>query len=103
MKDVPILDYIPKGKENRVSTKHLMQVLECSQRELRDIIRALNRTQSPICTTRAKGGGYWRPNTPEELKKAIQSKRRLASDLHNTANLMEKELEKIDGQLELIV
>lgn len=66
-----ILDAIPYGKENAVSRRYLVSVLEMPDRSVREAIQTINESgQAIICCENGKG--YFRPNTKEEAERYIR-------------------------------
>lgn len=63
--EFPIMDLLPEGRENAVSTKTLMSVFNCSERVLRAMVAAERIKGAVICS--APSGGYFRPGNREEL------------------------------------
>lgn len=76
------IDFIPYGKENRISKTSLAQKLNITIDEVDTIISKLRKKYIILSDT--KIGGYWRPNTRVELLKFIRT--------HNSRHLTECEL-----------
>ena len=68
-----ILNYIPTGKQNRISTEELKNLTGVSQRQICQLIETARKRGDVIlsCST----GGYWLPDIsePEEAMKDIES------------------------------
>jgi len=93
-----VLDYIPKGYENKATTAHLMRVMNCDMRTLRMYIREERRIGAVICSTRQDGGGYWKPNNKQELIRTAATLRSEGLDMLETARCLEYEAGIIEGQ-----
>lgn len=62
-----ITQFIPHGKENRISTKELMRLTGIrDERTLRSRIRVERLVGARIASTKANGGGYYIPETEKE-------------------------------------
>lgn len=71
MKD--IRELIPCGRQNRISTRDLMQKSGItSERKPREEIRRARINGAIIASCKA-GGGYFRPETREELRAFVES------------------------------
>ena len=90
-----VLDYIPKGKENAVTSMELMNILKCSMRELRFMIANARNRGEVICSF---SGGYYLPETKEELKESINFLQGKANSIYYVLRSQRKALEEMDGQ-----
>lgn len=59
------IDLIPYGQKNRISKEELAEKLEIPIKEVNSVISDLRRKNIILSDT--KIGGYWRPDTKEEL------------------------------------
>jgi len=91
-----ILKYIPKGKENAISTLELMNMLNCSMREVRLVIAKLRSQGHVICSS--SRGGYYFPETREELKAFVKILQGRATGIFRALRSQRKALEECKGQ-----
>lgn len=64
------IDLIPYGQKNRISKEKLARELKISVDKVNPIISQLRKQYVILSDT--KVGGYWRPNTKEELLEFIR-------------------------------
>lgn len=64
------IDLIPYGQRNRISKEKLARELKISVDKVNPIISQLRKQYVILSDT--KVGGYWRPNTKEELLEFIR-------------------------------
>lgn len=65
-----VIDFIPTGKENRISFRLLQEATALhSQAELRRAINRARRGGEPICND---GDGYYRAENPGDLDRSIK-------------------------------
>ena len=65
-KSFPIMDMLPFGKENAISTADLVKITGCtSPRDLQERIAAERNAGAVICS--GSGSGYWRAKNKQEL------------------------------------
>lgn len=64
------IDLIPYGQKNRISKEKLARELKISIDKVNPIISQLRKQYVILSDT--KVGGYWRPNTKEELLEFIR-------------------------------
>lgn len=76
------IDLIPYGQKNRISKENLARELKISVDKLNPIISQLRKQYVILSDT--KVGGYWRPDTKEELLEFIRE--------HNTRQFAESGL-----------
>jgi len=91
-----ILEYIPKGKENAISTLELMNVLNCDMRELRKIIADLRNHGHVICS--CSKGGYYKPKTRSELQESVKMLSGKAISIFKALRSQKKALKECEGQ-----
>ena len=91
-----ILEYIPKGKENAISTQTLMKVFNCSMREIRLVIASARNNGAVICSF--SGGGYYYPLTREELSESINTLQGKANSIYIMLHSQKKALAECEGQ-----
>lgn len=68
-----IYDILPAGKRNAISRKELVARSGLSDRQLRHQIAAERRAGAVIISTTENGGGYYRPENPEEIRRFVAS------------------------------
>lgn len=67
-----ILKALPKGKGRLKKAKELSQELGVGTRSIYECIhRMITEYGIPVASTRRYGGGYWIPQTPEELAEGM--------------------------------
>lgn len=64
------IDLIPYGQENRISKEELARKLKLPIKEVNSVVSELRRQYIILSDT--KIGGYWRPDTQEELLEFIR-------------------------------
>ena len=67
LNDEKVLEMIPVGFENRISSSDLETLLQVNRRDLKACISRLRRNGAIICSTLCLGGGYFKPQSREEL------------------------------------
>ncbi|MGF6990064.1 hypothetical protein M2150_001307 [Lachnospiraceae bacterium PM6-15] len=85
------------GKEKAISTKELMQALQCSERELRAIVSRERQNGAIICS--ATTGGYFKPSTREELKEFCRGLESQAITMFKALRSARKILKETEGQI----
>ncbi|MBQ8010205.1 MAG: hypothetical protein IJ265_01455 [Oscillospiraceae bacterium] len=71
-----ILDFIPFGKQNAVSTEYLKDVTGLDMRTIRQQIANARMRGAVICSSlRSEGGGYFQPESPEEAAEYVRTER----------------------------
>lgn len=98
--EFPIMELLPVGKENAISTMELVKLIGCgSSRELQQYIARERNQGALICS--GSGRGYWRPKNQQEIKDFIRTmEARALNTLNATISAKQalKESEKlIDG------
>lgn len=95
-----LLDLIPFGKENKVTTKHLMRTTGKSMRTIRQEIKPLKKCCG-VCTTKSDGGGYWRSDCNDDKKHTASTLETEAFDMLRTAREIRGQIDEVAGQEEL--
>lgn len=75
-----LLSVIPFGKDNAISRKDLMNVMECSERELRLII-SLARQDAVIINNQCANGGYYQTDDVNEIQKWVKQETHRAKSI----------------------
>lgn len=65
-----IIDLIPYGQNKRISKEELARKLKINTKDVNTVISKLRKTYIILSDT--KIGGYWRPDTKEELLEFIR-------------------------------
>ena len=71
-----ILDYIPKGKKNAISNQKLQTIMNLDRRDIQRIIRAARLKGVVICGFGGRNGGYFIPETLEEVIDYVRTAKR---------------------------
>lgn len=96
----PIMDMLPVGKENAVTTAALVKLTGCtSARELQERIARERSAGAIICS--GYGRGYWRPKNRQEIVDFIRVMESRAKNILVAASGAKKALRVADGQIEL--
>ena len=99
-----ILDYVPKGKINRISTQELMKKTGITTpRALRKLIRQQRAKGAIIASTKADGGGYFIPESRAELLDYAKETERQGASTFATLKATRELLKLPEGQLSLEV
>lgn len=99
-----ILDYVPKGRANRISTRELMKRTGITTpRALRETIRKQREKGAIIASTKADGGGYFIPESRAELWAYAKETERQGASTFATLKATRELLKLPDGQLSLEV
>ena len=97
-----IVDFLPRGEKNAVPSRHLVEML--GFRSVRDLQKAIERERNSgavILSTCTDGGGYFRPEDTEEIKRFIRT---LSSRAKNTERSIERarlKLQRLEGGITL--
>lgn len=98
MTQLEVADFLPRGAENAIPSRHLVDML--GFRSVRDLQKAIERERNDgavilsICTD---GGGYFLPDTPDEIRRFIRT---LSARARNTDKSLESaraELRRLEG------
>jgi len=98
--DFVIEKLLPLGKDSAVSTKILMALLDCSERELRARVAYERNQGAIICSCNQ---GYFKPADKEELREFYKGLQKQAISIFKVLRSTRKALEETDGQQELEV
>ena len=93
-----LLELIPNGYENRVTTAYLIGATGLRERTLREHIRLLIKQGADIRTTRCCGGGYWVSDDKEEMRQHSHTLKSVAFDMLDTARKIDKRVAEYEGQ-----
>ena len=70
--EFPIMNLLPVGKENAISTQELVRLAGCrSARELQERIALERNAGAVICS--GSGRGYWRPKDRQEIQEFVKT------------------------------
>ena len=70
--EFPIMNLLPVGKENAISTADLMRLMGCkSARDLQERIAYERNHGAVICS--GPGRGYWRPKDRQEIQEFVRT------------------------------
>lgn len=64
-------DYIPTGKENRLTIKEIAQLMGIDERTVGTLLEEARKRGEPYVAIRYDGGGVWRTENPSELAEYI--------------------------------
>lgn len=95
----PIMDILPVGKENAISTADLVKITGCtSSRDLQERIALERNAGAIICS--GSGRGYWRAKNRQELLEFVHCMNARAKNTLAATRSAKKALQIIEGQLE---
>lgn len=86
-----ILNLIPQGRKNAITSKELMSFTGLKFRELKEIIAEL-RILHPICSRETDGGGYWIAENEIDIKEFIAMIARRRDGYNKTITIMENHI-----------
>lgn len=99
-KGFPIMDMLPVGKENAISTADLVKITGCtSSRDLQERIALERNAGAVICS--GAGSGYWRAKNRQELLEFIHCMDARAKNTLAATRSAKKALQIIEGQFEM--
>lgn len=99
---VDVKTLIPTGRKNAISSRALMNILNCNERELREIIQTSRMSDIPICSSRKKGNsGYYFHKDKAELLDSIKTLESVANNIHIALRSQRKALKEYEGQEKL--
>ena len=78
---VIIYDLLPVGKENRISSRTLTEMLGVDNRDLRRMIRRERIEGRLIASTKENGGGYYIPEGAAETREFLEAMDREARSI----------------------
>ena len=97
--EFPIMNLLPVGKENAISTADLVRLTGCkSARELQERIALERNTGAVICS--GSGRGYWRPKDRQEIQEFVRTMDARALNTLRAAKSARAALNVPDGQQE---
>lgn len=93
----PIMDILPVGKENAISTADLVKITGCtSPRDLQERIALERNAGAVICS--GSGSGYWRAKNRQELLEFIHCMDARAKNTLAATRSAKKALQSTEGQ-----
>lgn len=102
MTDKELLEYIPHGKKNRVSGWELQRVGGYKNiRVFRDVIRRLRKNGEIIAATKSNGGGYYIPDSREELAEYIREAEKQGASTFAPLKAAREKLREGEGQMDI--
>lgn len=102
MTDKELLEYIPHGKKNRVSGWELQRVGGYKNiRVFRDVIRRLRKNGEIIAATKSNGGGYYIPDSREELAEYIREAEKQGASTFAPLKAARAKLREGEGQIDI--
>ena len=102
MTDKELLEYIPHGKKNRVSGLELQRVGGYKNiRVFRDVIRRLRKNGEIIAATKSNGGGYYIPDSREELAEYIHEAEKQGASTFAPLKAAREKLRGGEGQIDI--
>lgn len=102
MTDKELLEYIPHGKKNRVSGCELQRVGGYKNiRVFRDVIRRLRKNGEIIAATKSNGGGYYIPDSREELAEYIREAEKQGASTFAPLKAAREKLREGEGQIDI--
>lgn len=89
-RNIRISDFIPFGRENRITRARLAALSGISDREIRDMIKRENKRlandEEPLIVSSSGTSGYWRTDDIEEIMRHCrEEERRARSIMRNIA------------------
>ncbi len=98
MKRVKISNFLPRGGENAVPSQYLADLLGFSSvRELQKEIERERNAGAVILSTCTNGGGYYLPDSPEEIRRFIRTLSARARNTEKSMQSAKAELERLEG------
>ncbi|MEY8428853.1 hypothetical protein AALA00_14345 [Lachnospiraceae bacterium 46-15] len=96
----PIMDILPVGKENAISTADLVKITRCtSVRDLQERIALERNAGAVICS--GSGSGYWRAKNRQELLEFVRCMEARAKNTLAATRSAKKALQITEGQFEM--
>ena len=99
--DFVIEKLLPLGKDNAISTKALMNLLNLNERDLREQVAAERNRGAIICSNTDRKGGYFKPANKEELRIFYDSMKAKATGIFVALRSARKELNQLEGQRDI--
>lgn len=95
-------ELLKRGKENAITTEELIRACNFScRRELTKQIMRERAAGALICSTTAGQGGYYLPQSREEVTEFINSMSNRAKNTFKAVKAAREYLKQIDGQMSL--
>ena len=99
-KSFPIMDILPVGKENAISTTDLVKTTGCtSPRDLQERIALERNAGAIICS--GSGSGYWRAKNRQELLEFVHCMDARAKNTLAATRSAKRALQITEGQFEM--
>lgn len=95
---VSIYDLLDLGKENKKTTRELMQLTNLDERALREAVRRERIAGKLIVSTKDSGGGYYIPKNPGELSEFLATMEKEAKSIFVMMKTARKEVRKENGK-----
>ena len=96
----PIMDILPVGKENAISTADLVKITGCtSPRDLQERIALERNAGAVICS--GSGSGYWRAKNRQELLEFVHCMDARAKNTLAATRSAKRALQITEGQFEM--
>ena len=91
-----IADYLPEGKENAVSGRHLCALLHIDARTLRFIVERARRDMIPICASvDRKEGGYYLAANKKEMERFCKRLENQEESIRQTREACEQTIDTL--------
>lgn len=96
----PIMDILPIGKENAISTAELVKITGCtSSRDLQERIALERNAGAIICS--GSGSGYWRAKNRQEILEFVHCMDARAKNTLAATRSAKRVLQIAEGQFEM--
>lgn len=96
----PIMDILPVGKENAISTADLVKITGCtSSRDLQERIALERNAGAIICS--GSGSGYWRARNRQELLEFVHCMDARVKNTLAATRSAKRALQIAEGQFEM--
>lgn len=102
MMDKELMGYIPRGKKHRVSGRELQRLGGYKDiRAFHDAVRKLRKNGEIIAATKSNGGGYYIPDSREELAEYIREAEKQGASTFAPLKAAREKLREGDGQIDI--
>lgn len=99
-KSFPIMDILPVGKENAISTADLVKMTGCtSARDLQERIALERNAGAVICS--GAGSGYWRAKNRQEILEFVHCMEARAKNTLVATRSAKRALQITEGQFDM--
>ena len=95
---INIVDYIPFGAKNAIKRHTLVDMVGCTDREVRRMIESA-RQEGNVILNFSDGKGYFRPERKEEVERYIRQEEARAKTIFFNLKSAKMALRRIEGQL----